>query len=431
MSVSLATLRSNEAAALAQKNLGTIDKAEAQALVKDAGTVPENLDALRDMLMRDAFEPGARQIIQAAVGKKDVVAASGVAGMSVGTLPGKVNVSVAKELGDPAGYTNRFEALGNARASGEKNAAAVQGKDGRWHSVQTNVEASGKGFTAANATGLVVPTAQISDAQMQVLKDTAKNLEALVASNPAMKPAADKAWQELVGQTLGVDPAKVKILRDGADPDPNAINFNPNLPAISEARFANKSGYVDQLPANDSEKGKPPRGPHGIVMGLGAFRSPEHAAGVLAHEATHKAHHDVGDQMLATFRQKGLTDFSSWIGKQGLPSDMVDAIRAQVSINTQQVGAHGAAASEVGAYAAEIAATAKRFPADHAEMKKALGTLAAKWPNMTRSGQDVIVGKLRDAAKTLPTDQRAKLEAEVNKLKLHPCACGKTPCGCK
>lgn len=360
------TLRSYEKSALASG--GTLNVAEAKQL-KALATTPEAKQVLADILARDAFEPGARAVL-AGPAAKAAEKPSGLTGTTLGTVAvagTKVNVTVTRELSPTAGYANKWQAVGAARASGERNTAVIlDGKSpARWHAVQTNILATpskdyapvktklqevaaltllptGAEFTSMNAAALAAKTAWKKDPSAENFK------------------AAQDAYVTLASRTYGVAPGEINVIDKTTDMDPKKINVMLNIPH-GQAYFGNAKGDVDAIATDGSANA-----PHGVVLGTSGFRSQVQASGLLAHESTHKEHFELAADWVAQWKASGTAQkLGPWLEKQ--PASKLTADQREVI--HEQVANKATTQSELSAYVNELAVTFPQYPAGEHEAK--------------------------------------------------------------
>jgi hypothetical protein len=435
--MSVQNLRNIETGALGSSR-ARIDKKAAEALVAELKTTkePAELDqskaVLRDMLAHDAFEPGARAMIQEKVGKS--AEKSGLAGLELGktSQPGtaaRVNVSVAKELGPPGGFRDKFQAIGVARASGLANTAVVK-VGGSWHPVQTNI-AIPKGFTAdkkaGDVTGVPPPLSKTDYETLQ--KKAAAALSAAkepnfdtpmgkVAKAPEMVKAqmmaAEAEYTALAAAALGVSPTDINVLPANSL-NPDKINLMLDFPKVTPnckcaghdnagAFFGNKNGTVDLL---SSEPGARARAPHGIVFGPDPFTDQVKAAGVLAHEGTHKMEHDLGDQLKAQFDGNPKAQkktFGIFVTAQNDAKKITLSERDSIHEQTHTNGDTGQ--SEGAAYLEELIATLASSPAGDKNVKGTINNVVRRASGLSEDEK----AKIKDLANSVDPDRRKALK---------------------
>lgn len=305
----ISDLRNLESAALSK--WGKINVETATALVSSAKT-PEEKAVLRDMLAHDAFEPKARGLVTKNAGAKAArgeEAASGLAGSALGTVMEggkKVNVSVVRELGPTAGYQNKLQALGHARASGVKNAVVMEDAHGRFHTVETNIASAG-----LKSAKVQVPGPAISKQRYESLQTALKT-----AKSSGDVAAQKKALVDIAVETWGVKPEDVNFITSAAQMDPTKINLQMdehdgvgNMVAGFFGPADLKTSHVLPVGKNAAKNATRDLSGFGITITAGAFLGPAtdgtKASGVLLHESTHLAHAKLGNEWLAKWQAAG------------------------------------------------------------------------------------------------------------------------------
>jgi len=354
---------------------GKITKTEAKGLLALA-TTKEAKAALRDILAHDSFAPGAAKTLTKAAGKLDEKTSS-LAGMKLGTVKtngANLDVVVSKELSPTAGFADEFQAYGAARASGVTPTTVI--KDGntppRWHAVQTNITVGGKGY-APEKTKLgevtAMPRAPTPDDFKRLHDDASATRKAFQASGTdANRKAAEAASVKLAAATFGIDPAKIHPMKNDTDILPDKINVTLEI-AHGAAYFGDATTNVEPLNTDGTV-----RSPHGLVVNPVDFRSVTHGAGTLAHEATHKEHHDLGNQVAKEFHDsKTSKSFSDWMKtrKPKLTGDQRDMI-------SEQVANKATTQTELSAYINELAATVAAYPAGDKEAVMTYGSIKSR-----------------------------------------------------
>lgn len=157
------------------------------------------------------------------------------------------------------------------------------------------------------------------------------------------------------------------MMKDITDIDPNKVNMTFKT-SHGAAYFGDATSYVQQLKTDGTV-----RGPHGLVVNPVDFRSITHGAGTLTHEATHKEHHALGDQVAKEFHDSKTTkSFSEWLKTRTpkLTDDQRDMLVEQTTkANTQ---------TELSSYINELAVTVAKYPAGDTESNMTYGSIQTR-----------------------------------------------------
>ena len=257
MSNNIAKLRTMETKALASG--GTIDAKEAKALydaAKKSGS-KEDLAAVKEMFSRDAF---VSEKLEGQYLKKVKAEESPIAGSKVG------NTAVVRSYGDPAGYSNKFQAIATAQQQAPFGfpVAVVKDPNGKWHAVQTREALTSTDLDA----GFPLKHANVADWV---------NANKLPETTDAEKMIKAK---KLAVASLGVPEGLVNVGAGKKHFDAGKINVDITKTSGNGAHHVHsKSCRCDA---------------GSIELSLGRLKNaPDFAAATLFHEGQHKADGDV------------------------------------------------------------------------------------------------------------------------------------------
>jgi hypothetical protein len=187
-------------------------------------------------------------------------------------LPGQKGVAIQRELGDPKGYESKNHALAWARAAGSDTAMVVQGKDKRWHAVETNKAAN----DVSGGAGKVVSAIQVG----KVDQATYDSLKA-----QAMKNNDPAKWKTFAAYALGLPESEINVVRKGETPSHVHVNINLSPDFNAEGKT---SGFD-------------PKNPPWVQLGPAAFDRPANAVATLAHEEVHADHHRMTSRLFGEY----------------------------------------------------------------------------------------------------------------------------------
>src|SRR5581483_5926094 len=169
------------------------------------------------------------------------VSKSQFAGVRLGTSQSGADVRVTREIGSTKGYDDEMEAIAVARMSRAENSAVVQGKDGKWHTVETNETLANTGpgqtppahglppFSSIDATRRRIQALQdTSDAlgkQIDATRQAGFPVDELVTQRDAMVKQITQAHRQLAANVLGVPESEINVVARLRDAQPGKINI--------------------------------------------------------------------------------------------------------------------------------------------------------------------------------------------------------------
>jgi hypothetical protein len=374
MSNSISNLRKAESAALAD---GRLSAEEATTLAKSA-TTREEKAVVAEMFAHDAFEPKvdkkqlAKLLGVQALPKQDALAGA--------ELPGQKGVFIRRTLGETGGYETKNHALAVARAVGSDKAMVVEGKDGRWHAVETNVP----GASAGGGTGKVmsaVLVGKLDPAKYETLRQA------------AMGSRSEGDWKKFASYALGVPEGEIHVIGKGDTPSSTGVNINLSPDFNAEGRAANFD----------------PKQPPWVQLGPAAFDRPANAAATLAHEEVHASHRR---QALELYKQyegskHGSDTFRQWAAKNVKDVKKVDIVAGYAD------GTLGATELMSHLEAAKVAFLSGDLEQAKTDLRK-VATLPTMPLRQTTDPAEAALKKLRDS---LPADARAVFDEVAKKAR--------------
>jgi hypothetical protein len=285
-------------------------------------------------------------------------------------LPGQKGVFIRRTLGETGGYETKNHALAVARAVGSDKAMVVEGKDGRWHAVETNTV----GASAGGGTGKVmsaVLVGKVDPAKYETLRQA------------AMASRSEADWKKFASYALGVPAEEIHVIGKGDTPSSTGVNINLSPDFDAEGKTANFD----------------PKQPPWVQLGPAAFDRPANAAATLAHEEVHASHRR---QTLEVYKQyagskHGTDTFRQWAAKNVKDVKKADIVAGYADGTT--------AATELMAHleAAKVAFLSGDLEQAKTDLKK-----VATLPNMPlRQTSDPAEAELKKLRDSLPADARA------------------------
>jgi hypothetical protein len=260
----------------------------------------------------------------------------------VGTeLPGQKGVVIQRSFGDPKGYDTRNHALAWARAMGSDKAMVVQGKDKRWHAVETNQA----GQSVASGKGEVLSAIQVGKVDPAVYEDLRKK---------AMEKNDPEKWKDFASYALGVPREEIHIVTGDKEPSRTMVNINLTPDFNAEGRTA----------------GFDPAKPPWVQLGPAAFDRPANACATLAHEEVHADHHRMTKPLYEQYQHyrgshpKSKESFREWAmdeankvakTEKSDPMKVFEAFRRAEVVAGMQDGTFGATELEAHVEAAKLA----------------------------------------------------------------------------
>ncbi|HSB23038.1 MAG TPA: hypothetical protein VLE94_08005 [Burkholderiaceae bacterium] len=260
----------------------------------------------------------------------------------VGTeLPGQKGVVIQRSFGDAKGYDTRNHALAWARAMGSDKAMVVQGKDRRWHAVET----SQVGKSVAGGKGDVIGAIQVGRVDPAVYEDLRKK---------AMEKNDPEKWKDFASYALGVPRDEIHIVTGNDEPSRTKVNINLTRDFDAEGKTA----------------GFDPAKPPWVQLGPAAFDRPANACATLAHEEVHADHHRMTKPLYEQYQHymsghpKSKESFREWAMNEANkvakteksdPMKVFQAYRRAEVVAGMQDGTFGATELEAHVEAAKLA----------------------------------------------------------------------------
>lgn len=274
-------------ACAAEPPAGPRDPATGFAGPSGDGSLDKLIELLGDAPMRRLYADGDGTTGGASGGGRSVRQADPLVGIE---LPGQKGVVIQRSFGDPKGYETRNHALAWARAMGSEHAMVVQGRDKRWHAVET----SQTGRSVAGSKGSVLEAVQVGKVDPAVYDDLRR--QATARNDP-------EKWKDFASYALGVPRDEIHVVSGGQEPSREKLNINLTRGFDAEGRVG----------------GFDPKRPPWVQLGPAAFDRPANACATLAHEETHADHHRMAkglhDQYLnqRDGRPKTVDGFRRWV----------------------------------------------------------------------------------------------------------------------
>jgi hypothetical protein len=320
-------------------------------------------------------------------------------------IPGQKGVTIQRSFGDPKGYDTRNHALAWARAMGSDTAMVVQGKDKRWHAVETNQV----GQSAQGGTGKVATAIQVGKVDPQRYQEL---------RSAAMKANDPEKWKDFASYALGVPRDEINVVTGNKEPSRTMVNINLTRDFNAEGKTA----------------GFDPAKPPWVQLGPQAFDRPANACATLAHEEVHADHHrmtkplyddyvkfkDSHPKNKDTFRQWAVHEADKVAAKEKSdPMKVFQAYRRAEVVVGMQDGTFAATELEAHVEAARVAYASGDLGQARTDLNK-VGTLPTMPNQQTKEVSIAVLKTLRegltgDALKVF--DDVAKVSRQENVLR--------------
>ena len=301
----------------------------------------------------------------------------------VGTeLPGQKGVVIQRSFGDPKGYDTRDHALAWARAMGSDKAMVVQGKDKRWHAVET----SQVGRSVASGKGDVLSAIQVGKVDPVVYEDLRKK---------AMEKNDPDKWKDFASYALGVPRDEIHIVTGDMEPSRTKVNINLTRDFNAEGRTA----------------GFDPAKPPWVQLGPAAFDRPANACATLAHEEVHADHHRMTKPLYEQYlhyrdsHPKSKESFRDWAmneankvakAEKSDPMKVFQAFRRAEVVAGMQDGTFGATELEAHVEAAKLAFASGDLVQARTDLNK-VRTLPVMPSQQTKEVSIAVLKELKDS----------------------------------
>jgi hypothetical protein len=247
--------------------------------------------------------------------------AAGFAGMTLGKNAANQPVVVKREVGSPKGYDDRFQATAVARMFKADPAVVVQGKDGKWHALETTAGFNSGPVSNAQLVTYGVPSsADIPAARQKLdsirarlaeinnLQSNGKNSKSLEEEESKLVGELTKARVTFVALVLGVPESDVNLIRNSMGRAAGKVNINadPSAAQSASGRHGAAQGQSADFTADRVTA---------IEITAGRIDQ-DRAAGTLFHEVIHLKDHDLAQKWVKKYEAAGRTFVAGQAGRE-------------------------------------------------------------------------------------------------------------------
>jgi hypothetical protein len=258
--------------------------------------------------------------------------ASTFVGMQLGVNGYGEAVVVKREIGSLRGYDDRLQAIAVARLGGAEPAAVVQGRDGRWHALETTAvfhEMRFRSNDTPTRAAYGLPSGAAMDRQRQHIAGLERELGALDDATWPRRSIEDKrgellkdlsnANRQLASLILGVPESEVQLNRRSNDRTPGMVNIT-GQPGQGSAGAAH--GAVGGDGTFD------PKVKTAFEINRSELANPVRAQAALFHEVTHLKDHQFAQSWVQRYVDSGRIFVAGAMGEPALRAWLAPHVKA-------------------------------------------------------------------------------------------------------